>query len=64
MAEHEAKDKTVRNNKELTKLNAVSTLELEISEAEAKKPLRPSAWQRSMCAVVISRRHFPAVSWR
>ena len=35
MAEHEAKDKTVRNNKELTKLNAVSTLELEIS-AEAK----------------------------
>ena len=37
LAEHEAKDKTFRNNKELTKLNAVSTLELEISEAEAKK---------------------------
>lgn len=37
LAEHEAKDKTVRNNRELTKLNAVSTLELEISEAEAKK---------------------------
>jgi RND family efflux transporter MFP subunit len=37
VAEHEAKDKTFQNNKELTKLNAVSTLELEISEAEAKK---------------------------
>ena len=37
LAEHEAKDKTVRNNRELTKLNAVSTLELEISEAEVKK---------------------------
>jgi len=37
LAEHEAKDKTFQNNKELTKLNAVSTLELEISEAEAKK---------------------------
>ena len=37
LAEHEAKDKTFRNNRELTKLNAVSTLELEISEAEAKK---------------------------
>jgi membrane fusion protein (multidrug efflux system) len=40
LAEHEAKDKTFRNNKELTKLNAVSTLELEISEAEAKKAAR------------------------
>ncbi len=37
IAEHQAKDKTFANNKELTKLNAVSTLELEISEAEAKK---------------------------
>ena len=36
IAEHQAKDKTFANNKELTKLNAVSTLELEISEAEAK----------------------------
>lgn len=36
-AEHEAKDKTFQNNKELTKLKAVSTLDLEISEAEAKK---------------------------
>lgn len=37
IAEHQAKDRTFANNKELTKLNAVSTLELEISEAEAKK---------------------------
>lgn len=37
LAEHEAKDKTFRNNKELTALNAVSTLDLEISEAEVKK---------------------------
>jgi RND family efflux transporter MFP subunit len=37
MAEYQAKDKTFANNRELTKLNAVSTLELEISEAEAKK---------------------------
>lgn len=36
-AEHEAKDKTFQNNKELTKLKAVSALELGISEAEAKK---------------------------
>lgn len=36
-AEHESKDKTFQNNKELTKLNAVSTLELQISEAESKK---------------------------
>jgi multidrug resistance efflux pump len=36
-AEHEAKDKTFQNNKELTKLKAVSTLDLEISEAEGKK---------------------------
>lgn len=37
IAEHQAKDKTFANNTELTKLNAVSTLELDISEAEAKK---------------------------
>jgi RND family efflux transporter MFP subunit len=37
VAEHEAKDRTFENNKELAALNAVSTLELEISEAEAKK---------------------------
>ena len=37
LAEYESKDKTAHNNRELTKLNAVSTLELEISEAEAKK---------------------------
>jgi len=37
MAEHEAKDKAVQNNRELAKLHAVGTLELEISEAEAKK---------------------------
>jgi RND family efflux transporter MFP subunit len=37
IAEHQAKDRTFANNKELTKLNAVSTLELEISEAEVKK---------------------------
>lgn len=37
IAEHQAKDKTFANNTELTKLNAVSTLELEISEAEARK---------------------------
>jgi len=36
-AEHEGKSKTVQNNKELAKLNAVSTLDLEISEAETKK---------------------------
>lgn len=36
-AEQEAKEKTVENNKELAKLNAVSVLELGISEAEAKK---------------------------
>lgn len=37
LAEHEAKDKTFQNNKELTTLKAVSTLDLEISKAEAKK---------------------------
>lgn len=36
-AEQEAKDKTVQNNNALAKLNAVSALELGISEAEAKK---------------------------
>lgn len=36
-AEQEAKEKTVENNKELAKLNAVSTLEFGISQAEAKK---------------------------
>lgn len=36
-AEQEAKVKTVENNKELAKLNAVSPLEFGISEAEAKK---------------------------
>ncbi len=36
-AEHEGKSKTFQNNKELAKLNAVSTLELEVSEADAKK---------------------------
>ncbi len=37
LAEHEAKDKVHKNNIELSKLNAVSELDLEISEAEAKK---------------------------
>ena len=36
-AEHEGKSKTFQNNKELAKLNAVSTLDLEVSEADAKK---------------------------
>ena len=36
-AEHEGKTKTFQNNKELAKLNAVSTLDLEVSEADAKK---------------------------
>ncbi len=36
-AEHEGKQKTFQNNKELAKLNAVSTLDVEISEADAKK---------------------------
>lgn len=36
-AEHEAKARTVDNNRALSALNAVSTLELEISEAEVKK---------------------------
>jgi membrane fusion protein, multidrug efflux system len=36
-AEHEGKNKTFQNNKELAKLNAVSTLDLEVSEADAKK---------------------------
>ncbi|MFY4728084.1 efflux RND transporter periplasmic adaptor subunit [Nitrospira sp. BLG_2] len=37
IAEHEAKDKLYKNNIELGKLNAVSELDLETSEAEAKK---------------------------
>lgn len=37
VAEHEAKDKVFKNNVELGKLNAVSKLDLETSEAEAKK---------------------------
>lgn len=36
-AEHEAKDKVYKNNLELGKLNAVSKLDLETSEADAKK---------------------------
>ncbi len=36
-AEHEVKDKVYKNNLELTKLDAVSKLDLETSEAEAKK---------------------------
>jgi RND family efflux transporter MFP subunit len=36
-AEQEAKVKTVENNKELAKLHAISPLEFEISEADAKK---------------------------
>ena len=36
-AEHEAKDKTAHNNRSLMNLNAVSTLDLEVSEAEEKK---------------------------
>lgn len=39
MAEHEARDKVYKNNVELGKLNAVSELDLETSEAEAKKAL-------------------------
>lgn len=39
VAEHEAKDKVYKNNVELGKLNAVSKLDLETSEAEAKKAL-------------------------
>ena len=39
IAEHEVKDKVYKNNVELGKLNAVSTLDLETSEAEAKKAL-------------------------
>jgi RND family efflux transporter MFP subunit len=38
-AEHEGKQKTFQNNQELAKLNAVSALDVEISEAEAKKAL-------------------------
>lgn len=38
-AEHEGKHKTFQNNKELAKLNAASALDVEISEAEAKKTL-------------------------
>ncbi|HPV82084.1 MAG TPA: efflux RND transporter periplasmic adaptor subunit [Nitrospira sp.] len=36
-AEHDAKEKTAQNNRSLMTLNAVSTLDLEISEAEEKK---------------------------
>jgi multidrug resistance efflux pump len=36
-AEHDVKDKVYKNNLELTKLDAVSKLDLETSEAEAKK---------------------------
>ena len=36
-AEHEVKDKVYQNNLELTRLDAVSKLDLETSEAEAKK---------------------------
>lgn len=39
IAEHEARDKVYKNNIELGKLNAVSELDLETSEAEAKKAL-------------------------
>ena len=39
IAEHEARDKVYKNNIELDKLNAVSELDLETSEAEAKKAL-------------------------
>lgn len=39
IAEHEVKDKVYKNNVELGKLNAVSKLDLETSEAEAKKAL-------------------------
>lgn len=39
VAEHEAKDKVYKNNVELGTLNAVSKLDLEMSEAEAKKAL-------------------------
>lgn len=37
IAEHDVKDKVYKNNIELSKLNAVSELDLETSEAEAKK---------------------------
>lgn len=37
VAEHEVKDKVYRNNLELGKLNAISKVELDTSEAEAKK---------------------------
>lgn len=39
VAEHEVKDKVYRNNLELGKLNAVSKVDLETSEAEVKKAL-------------------------
>ena len=39
IAEHDAKDKVYKNNLELEKLNAVSKLDLEMSEAEVKKTL-------------------------
>lgn len=37
VAEHEVKDKVYKNNLELGKLNAISKVELDTSEAEAKK---------------------------
>ena len=37
VAEHQGKDKVFKNNLELAKLNSVSKLELETSEADAKK---------------------------
>ncbi len=36
-AEYDGKNKTLQNNKELAKLKAVSTLDLEVSEADTKK---------------------------
>lgn len=37
VAEHQGKDKVFKNNQELAKLNSVSKVDLEISEADAKK---------------------------
>lgn len=38
-AEHEGKSKAFQNNKELAQLNAISTIDLALSEAESKKTL-------------------------
>ena len=38
-AEHEARKKTLHNNLELSKLNAIGTLEVQVSKAEVKKAL-------------------------